>query len=555
VLKLNLAIVTFAASTAVIGAPAAELPSDTTTYIDRAIANGEFVGMVVGYVDGKDTVIRGFGVASKDTGKTPDASTVFEIGSITKTFTATLLAEEVVDGKVKLADPVQKFLPDGVTLAQVGDRPIELVDVATQYSGLPRMPANSRPTNPADPYADFDDAKLWDAVNTVKPARAPGAWYEYSNFGFAVLGEILARETGMTYRELVRARILLPLGMTSTDTVLTAALKAQSAQGYAAGMPVSHWALTAFAGAGGINSTATDMLAYLRANMAASAEQSASALSRAMALAHEPRAKLGADGNARIGLAWMTTPGGGGHWHNGGTGGFMSFAGFTDDGKRGVVILSNQGGRSVDQIGLHLLNASQPLPKAQTEITLAPGKLDELVGKYELTPQMTFTVTRDGDTLKVQLTGQAPLPVYPYAVNRFFAKAVDAQIDFERVDGKVTGLVLHQNGQNLRAERLGADGKPVAPTTQLALTAQQLDAYVGRFQLAPALVFTITRNGDQLNAQLTGQPALPIYADKPDHFVYRVVNAELDFERDGAGKVTALTLHQNGQSLKAPRVE
>ncbi len=553
--KLLFAIVTFAGLIATISTSASELPSDTTSYIKQAIANGEFVGMVVGYIDGKDTVIRGFGVASKETGKTPDANTVYEIGSITKTFTATLLAEEVVDGKVKLADPLQKFLPEGVTLAQVGDRPIELGDVAMQHSGLPRMPANFKPANPADPYADFDDAKLWEAVNTVRPVRAAGAGYEYSNFGFGVLGEVLARETGMSYRELVRARILLPLGMTSTDTVLTDTLKARSAQGYDAGMPVSHWALRAFAGAGAINSTATDMLAYVRANMTASAEQPASPLSRAMAMAHEPRMNRTPDGKTRIGLAWMTTPGGEGRWHNGGTGGFMSFAGFTDDGKRGVVILSNQGGRPVDPIGFHLLNASEPLPKTRSEITLAPGKLDELVGKYEVTPRMTFTVTRDGGTLNVQLTGQSALPAYPYAADRFFYKVVDAQIDFERAEGKVTGLTLHQNGQNLHADRLGADGKPVAPTKQLALTAEQLDVYIGKFQLTPAAVFTITRDGEQLNAQLTGQPALPIYADNPDHFVYRVVDAQLDFERDGAGKVTALTLHQNGQNLKAPRIE
>ena len=108
--------------------------------------------------------------------------------------------------------------------------------------------------------------------------------------------------------------------MTSTDTVLTAALDSRSAQGYGpGGMPVHHWAFDAFAGAGAINSTATDMLAYLRANMAASANTSAGALSRALAMAHELRADMGPDPKMRIGLAWMTTPSGVGRWHNGGT--------------------------------------------------------------------------------------------------------------------------------------------------------------------------------------------------------------------------------------------
>src|SRR5262245_58677198 len=322
---------------AALGASAAELPADTARYIEQSIANGQLVGVVVAYVDGNDTAIRGFGVASKATGKPPDASTVFEIGSITKTFTAALLAEEVLGGKVKLADHVQKYLPEGVKLAQVGERPIELGDVASQRSGLPGMPGNFTPGNPADPYADFDEKKLWEAVSTVKPARAPGAAYEYSNFGFGMLGEILSRETGTPYRDLVKTRIFVPLGMTSTDTVLTDALERRSAQGYGpGGMPAHHWAFEAFAGAGAINSTATDMLAYLRANMAASAATSASTLSRALAMAHELRADM--EGKMRIGLAWMTTPAGGARWHDGGTAGFRSFIGFTDDGKRGVVI-------------------------------------------------------------------------------------------------------------------------------------------------------------------------------------------------------------------------
>jgi D-alanyl-D-alanine-carboxypeptidase/D-alanyl-D-alanine-endopeptidase len=541
-----------------LGVSAAELPADTARYLEQATANGQLVGVVVAYVDGNDTVIRGFGVASKETGKPPDANTVFEIGSITKTFTAALLAEEVLGGKVKLTDPVQKYLPEGITLAQVGERPIELVDVATQRSGLPRMPSNFTPANQADPFADFDEKKLWDAVNTVKPARAPGAAYEYSNLGFGVLGAILAREAGMSYRDLVKARIFAPLGMTSTDTVLTDALRQRSAQGYGpGGVRVDHWTIVGMAGAGAINSTATDMLAYVRANMAASAAASAKPLSRAFAMAHELRADMTPEAKMQIGLAWMTTPTGGARWHNGGTGGFMSFAGFTEDGKRGVVVLSNQGFRPVDQIGFHLLNAAAALPEIRTEITLAPEKFDELVGRYELSPQAAFTVTRASEGLYVQLTGQNALPVYAYAPDKFFSKIVDAQFSFERgADGKIVALTLHQNGQNVRADRLGADGKSLAPAVaQLALSAEQLDAYVGRYQLTPQLVFSIARDGSQLNAQLTGQPALPIYADKPDHFFYKVVDAQLDFARDAAGKVSSVTLHQAGRDLPAPRVD
>jgi CubicO group peptidase (beta-lactamase class C family) len=453
-------------------ASAAELPSDTASYIQRSIADGRYVGMIVGYIDGEDTVIRGFGVVSKETGKTPDKNTVYEIGSVTKTFTATILAEEVLANRMTLTDPVQKYLPASVTLAQVGERPITLEDLATHRSGLPRMPAGFAPADAADPYADFGVEKLWQAVDDAEPARAPDIAAEYSNFGFAILGQVLARETDMSYRDIVDSRIFTPLGMSRSDTVLTDALKQNAAQGYGPdGKPTPHWTLTGFAGAGAINSSIADMLAYVRANMqAAKSNRSAAAnaneaadqneaaaatlLRRAMALAQKPRADMAAAGGVRIGLAWLTTPTGNGHWHNGGTGGFMSFAGFTDDGRRGVVILSNQGGRSVDPIGLHLLEPAAPLPNVFEETTLAPEKLDEYIGTYALSPQVRFTVTRDGSTIDVQLTGQSALPVFAYAPDKFFSKIVDAQFTFERnADGQVVGLTLHQNGRNLEFKR------------------------------------------------------------------------------------------------------
>ena len=184
-----------------------------------------------------------------------------------------------------------------------------------------------------------------------------------------------------------------------------------------------------------------------------------------------------------------------------------------------------------------------------------PEKLDEYVGKYQFTPQASFTVKREGDQLEVQLTGQGFNPVYPDKPDHFIYKAVKADIDFERTDGgKIARLTLHQRGQDLHADRLGPDGKPVATFKHLDLTPTELDAYVGQYRLTPRLVFTIARNGTQLMAVLTGQAALPVYAETPDHFFYRAVDARIDFVRDPSGQVTSLILHQNGRDSTAPRM-
>ena len=184
-----------------------------------------------------------------------------------------------------------------------------------------------------------------------------------------------------------------------------------------------------------------------------------------------------------------------------------------------------------------------------------PEKLDDYVGKYQFTPQAFFTVRREGDQLEVQLTGQGFNPVYPDKPDHFFYKVAKADIDFERTDdGKVARLTLHQNGQDLHADRLDPDGKLVAAFKHLDLTPTELDAYVGQYQLTPRLVFTIARNGTQLMTQLTGQAPLPVYAETPDHFFYRAVDARIDFVRDPSGQVASLILHQNGRDMTAPRM-
>jgi hypothetical protein len=345
--------------------------------------------------------------------------------------------------------------------------------------------------------------------------------------------------------------------MSSSDTVLTESLRASAAQGYGGdGRPASYWSLDAIAGAGAINSTMTNMLRYLTANMTASDSAAVSSLSRAMALAQERRADMTPDGSLGIGLGWLTLPGGGGVWHNGGTAGFRSYIGFTDDGSRGVVVLSNSGGQGVDEIGHHLLNPAIPLPTIRQSISMTAEAIEEYLGVYRITPEVALTLTRQDDVLYVQLTGQGPLAVQAAAPDQFFNTAVGATITFERGDDdEIVALVLNQGGTRTRAERLGPDGEPVAPVEVTRLPAEELEEYLGEFQLAPGAVVSINRDGNRLLAQLTGQPAIEIYPEETDRFVYTVVDAAIEFNRDDSGRVVSMTLHQNGAAMPASRIE
>lgn len=525
------------------------LPSRVEHAITQRIATGQYPAMVVVMVDGTRSHVYGFGKLAS--GEAPNADTIFQIGSITKTFTATLLAEAVEKGTVEPDTPVANLLP-GFSLPKRDGKSITLGELAMQDSGLPRLPSNMQPTNPQDPYADYDAAKLKAFLADYQLTRDPGAKYEYSNLGLGLLGYALARHAGASYEKLLQARILEPLGMAATSATFALPLGPRWAKGHGEdGKPAQPWHLDVLAGAGAINSTGADMLRYLEANMG----RGQGVLQHAMKLAQQPRHEIGP--NERIGLVWMTRHDKNGDviWHNGETGGYASFMGFTPDGSRGVVILTNTQ-QSVDDLGFATLLDDAPLVPAHKQVAMSPRNLQDYVGQYRLAPNFVVSVMRQDDQLLAQATGQGAFPIFPSAQDKFFAKIADIRIDFHRRgDGTVDSLVLHQNGHDLAAPKLDATQAPrIGGHHAIHLDAMSLQQYVGRYQLTADASFEITREGDQLFAQLTGQPAFPVYPDAQDQFYYTIVDARLHFTRDARGKVEALVLHQNGVDRTAKRL-
>ena len=189
-----------------------------------------------------------------------DPEAVFEIGSITKTFTATLLADLERDGLVALDDPVARHLP--VAPPVVG-RAITLEDLATHRSGLPGLPAGmllpALTRDRHDPYAGLDDARLRQAIRDTRPKRAPGWKFAYSNYGYGLLGYALAHRAGVSFGELVRERISGPLGLVHTSLDAGPLTPGHGVFG----RPAHPWNLASLAGAGGLRSTAGDLLRYL----------------------------------------------------------------------------------------------------------------------------------------------------------------------------------------------------------------------------------------------------------------------------------------------------
>jgi D-alanyl-D-alanine-carboxypeptidase/D-alanyl-D-alanine-endopeptidase len=421
------------------------------------------VGIVVGMIGPDGRKVIAYGALEKGDPRVLNGDTIFEIGSVTKVFTSLLLSDMVQRGQVALTDPVSKYLPDAVRMPQRNGKQITLQDLATHTSGLPRLPANLKPKDSANPYADYSVAQLYQFLSSYELPRDIGSQYEYSNLGGGLLGHVLALRAGMDYEALVTARITGPLDMKSTGITLSPEMKARLAAGHDGKLkPVANWDLGTLAGAGALRSTANDLLTFVAANLG----YIKTPLAPAMAAMLDVRRPSGTPG-LEVALAWhiYSKPGEDTIvWHNGGTGGYRSFIGYDTKTRIGVVVLANAGtAAGVDDIGMHSLNAKAPLlnasaflpPTERREVAVDPKLFDRYVGRYQLAPNLVLTVTREGDRLFGQATGQPKVELFAEGEKEYFLKAVDAQITFE-VDsaGVVNQIVLHQAGQNLPAKRI-----------------------------------------------------------------------------------------------------
>ena len=514
------------------------------------------VGIVVGVVDGNGRRVVGHGRLAADDPRVPDADTVFEIGSITKVFTAIVLADMVERDEARLDAPVRELLGPDASLPSRDGIEITPLHLATHSSGLPRLPDNLDPADPANPYADYTEADLMAFLASHDLRRPIGESVEYSNLGAGLLGHALAVRAGADYETLVTGRVLDPLGMTDTAVALSPSARGRLATGHDLSLqPAPNWDIPALAGAGALRSTANDLLSFLEANL----RLRESRLDAVLPATHESRRSFEPP-STDIGLGWLIRTGHGREfrWHSGGTGGYRSFVGFDGEAGVGMVVLSNAA-RNVTDLGFHLLDRRFALAgaaQARTEIDLDPAVYDRYVGRYQLVQGVNITVTRDGDGLFVQLTGQPRLEVFPESEDEFFLRVVDAQITFGRDDaGAVDHLVLHQNGVDQRAPRLpeGVDSVDFGPAATVAVPEPLLERYVGRYEVQPGFFITVTRDDGQLSAQLTGQPAVPIFASSPSEFFLRVVDARITFQVDGDA-VAGLTLHQGGRELPARRL-
>ncbi|MEM7205730.1 MAG: serine hydrolase domain-containing protein [Planctomycetota bacterium] len=335
---------------------APSLREELDAVIGALVGRNRAVGVAAGVRYGDAVWTAGAGQVRRPDGAAPDADTRFEIGSITKVYTGVLLADAVERGEVQLADPVADHLPEDLPVPVVEDAPITLRDLSTHRSGLPRMPQGFRPGDPVQPYADYDAAALYETLADLRLRVAPGVRYAYSNLAVGLLGHALERASGTAYPQLMRQRVLAPLGLSATEVWTPASgprPAAAAAVHNAAGQPVQAWRFDVLAAAGAITSSVADQLRFIDANLGRLELDSDDRLARSLAVAREVHS--GSSPGPEVGLGWHRDPRRPGYvWHNGGTAGSRSFLALNVERQAGVVVLSNTS-RSVDAAGWRLL--------------------------------------------------------------------------------------------------------------------------------------------------------------------------------------------------------
>ena len=337
----------------------AAFPPDTKIQrlLDERISARSGRGVVLATLGpGRATRIYSAGTSGK-AGLPLDGNTLFEIGSITKTLTASLLAEMVERGELKLDEPVQPYLPSSVKMPTKNGGEITFVDLATHTSGLPLLPENISPKDESNPFSDYSVEMLDAFTSGYQLPTEIGERYQYSAVGYGLLGRALGQRLGTSWEDAVVTRVAIPLGMNSTRASLDSRLLARLARGHdEAGNIVSNWDIPALPAMGALRSSANDLLKFLAANI----DSSSRPFGRIFAAMHTPRTVM--DEETRVGLAWQT-----GHatnrtivWHGGGTGGYRSLVAFEPSTRFGVVVLSNWAG-GADDIGFHLLDNTLPV--------------------------------------------------------------------------------------------------------------------------------------------------------------------------------------------------
>ncbi|HSE98781.1 MAG TPA: serine hydrolase [Blastocatellia bacterium] len=550
-LALILIAGSFSAAAAQSPKPEVKDPATAIDELLRKTFNANDPGATVIVVkDGKVIHRKGYGLANVELGVPIEPDMIFRLGSITKQFTAVAILMLEEQGKLSVSDDITKYLPD----YPVQGRKITIEHLLTHTSGI-----KSYTSIPEWRPLWRKDVSLKELIDLFKDKPfdfEPGERWSYNNSGYVLLGAIIEKVSGQSYQDFIEKNIFAPLGMKHSFYDDTYRIIPRRVAGYSRGKDGyvnAQYLSMSWPHAAGSLISSVDDLALWDAALYTDKIVKQESLKRAWT----PYVLKGGK-STKYGFGWamLSLEGHRVIQHGGGINGFTTDAVRLPDDRVFVAILTN---RDTGTAGLgHKIamlavgkSISDPVP-----IKLQPEALDKYTGVYKLDEKQDVIVTRENDKLFMQHPLAGRVEIVPTSETDFFVKpSPSIRVGFvKNASGGIARLTVKTN--IAPDDEATKTDKPIpAPKEAAKVDPAIYDGYVGEYEIAPGFTLTITREGDKLIGQPTGQSKLELFPETKTKFFVKVAPVQIEFDVDSAGKATGLTLYQGGQKMPAKRIK
>ncbi|UFH53851.1 serine hydrolase [Spirosoma sp. KNUC1025] len=545
--------------------------------VRQYVANRQFNGAILVADKGKVILKKGYGMANMEWNIPNSASTKFRLGSITKQFTSMLIMQLVEQGKLKLTGKITDYLPD---YPKATGSKITIHHLLTHTSGIPSYTGFPKffETMSRDPYTPEAFVKKFSGL----PLEfEPGSKFSYNNSGYFLLGVIIEKVTGKPYAEVLKENILTPLDMNDTGYDLAGPLLAKRASGYEKRsegyVNAPYLDMSIPYAAGSLYSTVEDLHRWdqalytnkLLADTTLKAKMFTPFLNH---YAYGWDVSNIAVGQLKDSLLLIE--------HSGGINGFNTLISRIPEDKRLVVLLNNTGGAPLGAMRKNILNILYNQPVEASKKSIAELVRKSLLAESAEETRQKFKIWRGGkaynldedemNSVGYELMGDGKvneaLTVFTLNAEAFPASynVYDSRGEaYMKMGNKAAAIQDYKKSVELNPKNVNGFAKlkelgvaVEAPKDMMvAVDTTTLQSYVGNYQLTPAFAIVITREGEQLYGQATGQPRFELFAETKTKFYLKVVDAQITFKNNDQGEVEQLVLHQNGQDIPGKRVQ
>lgn len=497
--------------------------------------------------DGKAIYKKAVGMADLELNVPLTTDHVFEIGSITKQFTAVSILMLEEQGKLKIEDEITKYIPDYPTQGKT----ITIQHLLNHTSGIKSY--TSMLNFMANARKDMTPTELIEVFKNEPMDFDPGEKFLYNNSGYILLGYIIEVVSGQSYADFIQEHIFDKVGMTSSYYGSMKKIIPNRARGYQdqdGFVNADYLSLTLPYAAGSIMSTVDDLLKWQNAI-------SANTLIKRSSLEKAINGSTLNDGEKiNYGYGWTKGNVNGSPTieHSGGIFGYVTNGIFLPEENMYVIALSNCDCSNVGEASTQIaaIALGKPFPNKNNAIALSEEQLKKWVGAYQFEDSAIRYITLEDGALKSQRQDSEKFVLYPMSPTHFIFEGGSISYEFSESD-KVREALFTNNGTASIGKEI--DKAPPAEKAAITLAPEVLIQYIGKYQLQPGFIIEVTTKGNQIFAQATGQPQFEIFPEKEDAFFLKVVTANMDFNKDENGKIISLTLHQGGQDMEGKKIE